>query len=231
MSNPNTPRMVPEPKNQPAPEEAQHVQIRPGSGMAVIGVFVEVIRKRFPVDSGLPWTWRPNVNETTVVIESAFNEDKAHRNFRAAIYVDRDEQVTGRTVLGDTAGQNIPSGIKGFWALRTVPLLIECVAVKKAESASLADLVDIYLHASSDLIQAKFGLHEMTPTSVSRTQPFPRDTTQWITSITFSAQYPLRWTNAPTAPLLAEIAASVSVSGFEDATAFFEDIALNASKP
>jgi len=208
--------------------------IRPGSGLAVIGMFVEVIRKRFPPGAGLPWVWYPDIKEgqeSSIAIESAYNEDAEQRNFRAAVFVDRDEQTVGRTVLGDLAGQHMPTSLRAFWALETVPILIECVAAKKAESAILSDLVSIYLHASSDLIQAKFGLHEMTPVVRGRTQPFPRDKTQWITPISFSTQYNLRWTNKQTAPLLQQIAVEVSASGFEDATAYFETIAIYGRQP
>jgi len=87
-------------------------------------------------------------------------------------------------------------------------------------------MVAIFLHASSDLIQAKFGLHDMTPVNQGRTQPFLRDKEQWVTSVTFSVQYDLRWTNKPSGPLLQEIALAVSASGFEDATAYFTAIAM-----
>jgi hypothetical protein len=226
--------LTPDPKNLPAPEAEQTVTIRPGSGLAVIGMFVEIIRKRFLVEANLPWVWYSDIKEgaeKAIAIESAYNEDTDHRNFRAAVYVDRDEQTIGRTVIGDLAGQHIPSSLRGFWALETVPILIECVAAKKAESAILSDLVAIYLHASSDLIQSKFGLHEMTPITRGRTQPFPRDKTQFVTPISFSTQFNLRWTNKPTAPLIQQIAAEVSVSGFEDATSYFETIAIYGRQP
>ncbi len=226
--------LTPGPKVLPSPEADQAVMVRPGSGLAVVGMFVEIIRKRFLVAMDLPWIWYSDVKEgleKAIAIESAYNEDTEQRNFRAAIYVDRDEQTIGRTVIGDFAGQHIPTSLRGFWALETVPILIECVAAKKAESAILADIVGVFLHASSDLIQSKFGLHEMTPIVRGRTQPFPRDKTQFITPITFSTQFNLRWTNKPTAPLLQQIVTDISVSGFEDATSYFETIAIYGRQP
>jgi hypothetical protein len=221
---------VPDPKRVPAPEATQPVNIRPGSAMAIVGLFVEVIRRRFTQESALPWVWFDDIRsggDQGIAIESAFNEDQDHRNYRAAIYVDRDELIIGRTVLGDLAGQHLPSGLRAFWALESVPLLVECVAAKKAESAVLADLVGIYLHASSKLIQAKFGLHDMTPLTMGRTQPFPRDKTQWVTPISFTVQFNLRWTSTPTAPILREIELSLEASGFESATAYFESVAMD----
>jgi hypothetical protein len=221
--------LTPDPQNLPAPEASQPVTIRPGSGLAVVGLFVEIIRKRFPLEAGLPWVWNPDIKEggdQAIAIESAYNEDTAQKNFRAAVYVDRNEQTIGRTVLGDFAGAHLPSGLRAFWALETVPILIECVAAKKAESAILSDIVGIFLHASSDLIQSKFGLHEMTPILRGRTQPYARDKTQYITSISFSTQYNLRWSNKPTGPLIQQIVTEISASDFEDATSYFETIAV-----
>lgn len=223
------PGFVPDPKLQPSPEGSQQVSIRPGSKLAVLGVFVEIIRKRFAMDIVDPmfqWLWIDDIKKTKIAVESAFNEDKEFRNFRPAVFVDCDDQTHGRVVLGDRAGQNFKTGLVGFWDLQTVPILIECVAGKRAESAVLGDIVGVFLHASSDLIQAKFGFHDMTPVTVGRTQPSTKDKDQWVTSVTFNVQYPGRWTNKPTAPLLAEVEAEITASGVESATEFFESIAL-----
>ena len=223
------PGFVPDPKRQPSPEGPQQATIRPGSKLAVLGVFVEIVRRRFSasvVPSDFQWLWVNDIKNTKLAVESAFNEDKEHRNFRPAVFIDCDDQTHGRVVLGDRAGQNLQTGKVAFWDLQVVPILIECVAGKRAESAILGDLVGVFLHASSDLIQAKFGFHDMTPVVIGRTQPSTRDKDQWITAVTFNVQYPMRWTNKPTAPLLAEIAATIVASGHEDATTFFEDIAL-----
>jgi hypothetical protein len=230
----NYPNYVPDPKNQPSPEETQQVSIRPGSKLAVLGVFVEIIRKRFArevVGDDFQWRWDPDIKVTRLAVESAFNEDKTHRNFRPAVYVDCDDQTMGRVVLGDRVGVNLKTGLEGFWNLQSVPILIECVTGKRAESAVLGDIVGVFLQASSDLIQGKFGLHDMTPITVGRTQPAQRDKDQWVTSVTFVAQYPQRWTNAPTAPLLRSVELDIVRSGADSATEYFETIALSGSAP
>lgn len=220
------PRYVPDPKNQPSPTRPQVASMRPGSSMAVIGVFVEVVRGRFMPDQGLEWAWADDPKKTQIIIESAFNVDNQLRNTRPSVYVDRDEQQRGRTAIGDFAGQHNPSGLRGFWALDTMPILLECRAAKKAESAIIADVTSWFIGASSDLIQAAFGFHDLTPCSLGRTQPVERDKDEWITPITFTVQFPARWTNKPAAPLLQQILAKVTASGVDNATAFFEEIAL-----
>lgn len=229
MADLTHPTYVPDAKNQPSPEADQQVSIRPGSKLAVLGVFVEIIRRRFAigtVDANFQWLWNTDILKTKLAVESAFNEDKAHRNFRPAVYVDCDDQTMGRVVLGDRAGHNFKTGLEGFWNLQSVPILIECVAAKRAESATLGDTVGVFLQASSDLIQGKFGFHDMTPVTVGRTQPTGRDKDQWVTSVTFVVQYPQRWTNAPTAPLLQELELDITASGVDSATEFFETVAL-----
>lgn len=226
------PGYVPDPFRQPRPEAPQHVSIRPGSKLAVLGVFVEIIRRRFSppnVDGDFPWGWNKVPATSNIQIESAFNEDNPVKNKRPAVYVDIDEQVNSRTVLGDMAGKELRQGKTGFWHLRTVPILIECVASKKAESAIVADLVDVFLMASNRLIQAKFSFHDMTPTTVGRTQPYPKDKNEFVTPVTFTVQTVLRYTNAPTAPLLEEVALAITGSATDSATSFFEAVALGRS--
>ena len=220
---------VPDPYNQPQ-VRGQSPSIRPGSKLAVLGVFVEVVRARFSkevVEEAFPWRWQPDIKLTKLAVESAFNEDQEHRNKRPAVFIDCDDQTMGRVVLGDRVGKNFKTGTDGFWGLQSVPILIECVASKRAESAALADLVGVFLHASSDLIQAKFGFHDMTPVTIGRTQPAGRDKTEWISSVTFTVQFPLRWTNTLTGLLLQEIEARIISSSADSATAFFEDLVIN----
>jgi len=223
------PTYVPDPKPLPAPEQKQNEAIRPGSRMAVLGVFLEVIRKGFSVGVVPPnfqWTWQPDIKKTKIAIESSFNEDISHRNFRPAIFIDVDDQTHGRVVLGDRAGQSMRTGRVAFWDLATVPILIECIAGKRAESAIIGDLAGAFLHIASDLIQAKFGLHDMTPVVVGRTQPYGSDKDTWVTAVTFNVQHVMRWTNTPIAPLLQEIVLEATGSDADNSSAYFETLAL-----
>lgn len=223
------PLLVPNPQG-PEPIGEHLAIIRPGSPMAIIGLFVELIRWRFDKSYGMPWYYDNDIKLTKIAIESAYNEDDAHRNYRPAIYVDKDESTIGRTAVGDFVGQNLATGQKGFWGLNTIPILIECVAGKKGESMIIADLLQIYLHASSDLIQAQFGLHEMTPVNLGRTQPYERDKLQqWVTSVTFSIQVPTRWSNTPTTPIIRGIIAKFKASGATSENDFFQSIALRTT--
>lgn len=229
MGNLTRPEYVPDPKTLPSPEDVQVASIRPGSKLAVIGVFVEIIRRRFARGFAGPdfsWPWDRDTNTTRIEIESAFNEENSAKNKRPAVYVDADDQVNSRTVLGDFVGKRNTDGLIGFWHLETVPILIECVAAKRLESAIIGDMVSIFLLASNRLVQGKFGFHDMTPTTVGRTQPSQRDKGAFVTPVTFTVQNNVRYTNAPTGPLLEELELDIAASGATSATEFFETVAL-----
>lgn len=229
MSHLTRPGYVPDPKVLPSPETPQVSSIRPGSRLAIVGVFVEIIRRRFARSASgadFPWPWDSDPTTSKIDIESSFNEEVTAKNRRPAIYVDADDQVNSRTVLGDFVGRRGLDGLTGFWHLETVPILIECLASKRLESASLGDLTGAFLLASNRLIQAKFGFHDMTPTTVSRTQPILRDKGGHVTAVTFTVQANVRYTNTRTGPLLEQLETDIKASGFESATDFFERIAL-----
>lgn len=213
----------------PAPEGDQNVRIRPGSPLAVIGLFVEVIRSRFQpsvMGTTLPYVWDADIKKTKIAIESAYVEDLDHRDFRPAVFIDVENATYGRTVIGDRAGQALQTSQEGFFSLDTQPILIECLAGKRGEAFVIGDIVRTFLQASSDLIQAKFGLHEMTPLVLGRPQPSQKDKDTWIAPVTFTVQIPARWTSKPTVTLLQEIILKIAHSGADDATQFFTEIAL-----
>jgi hypothetical protein len=208
----------------PAPVEFQNANVAPGSPLAVIGLFVELIRQRFNEDQGLQWIYNPDIKKTKIAIESSFVENTEHRNFRPAIFVDKEDSTIGRAVVGDRAGMNRKTTLDVFWGLMSVPMTIECVAAKRGESTVIADIVQFYLHASSDLIQSKFGLHEMTPVVLGKTVPMESDATAWVTPVTFTIQFPVRWTQEPVQVILRQIELNIQKSGAESATEYFEKL-------
>lgn len=204
-------------------------RIRPGSPLAVVGLFVEVIRARFQpsvVGTTLPWVWDADIKETKIAIESAYVEDQAHRDFCPSVFVSVPEASYGRTVIGDKAGQNLASGCTGFFALDTQQIAIECKGAKRGEAYTIGDIVRVFLQASSDEIQATFGLHEMTPLTLGQPQPRKADKDVWVAPITFTVQIPARWSTKPTGPLLRQVVARITASGADDATDYFTAVAL-----
>jgi hypothetical protein len=227
------PTYVPNPQLTPHPEERQQRTILPGSRLAVIGVFVEIIRRRFVFPNApedFQWYWRKDTDKTTILVESAFSEASTGKNFRPAVIVDADDQTIGRTTLGDLAGKNLQRGLTGYFHLVTLPIMVECIAATRGESSTLSDTVGIYLQASNRLIQATFGLHEMTPITIGRTQPASSDKNKFLTPVTFSIQSVLRYTEEPSAPIMRDIVANIAASGVEP-TEYLEAISLGLPCP
>jgi hypothetical protein len=193
-----------------------HQLILDGSPLAMIGIFVEVLRERFAPDNGMPkYHWYEDAHKTKVIIESAFEDSDTKRGDKPAIYIDRDEIVYGKTVIGDRAGFTWKDSKDFQWTLATTPILIDCVASRRGESAILGDIVHWSLHVMSDAIQATFSLHDMSPPRLGRTIPYEDDKEAWSSPVSFTIQHNVRWTTVPIAPLLQEIVARVTASGLD----------------
>lgn len=208
----------------------QQSDIAPGSPLAVVALFTEIVRERFRITDNLAWVYNGNATsgcdvEGTVgspkkiVIEPAFNEDPEARNARPAIFIDKNETIAAKVVVNNFAGQHLPSGLQGFYALATIPIEIECVGAK-GESATLADLVWFYMLAGRQYIMATFGIHDLTPPIISKTMPYEADKTVWSTKVTFEAQIHLRWTTLPISPVLNEIVLRFRKAGETDLDTF-----------
>jgi hypothetical protein len=214
---PNDPlSFVPDPKRLPIADKETVNRVRPGSMLAVCGLFVEIIAARFTFETtGDELPWRINRAEpakSTIWVASAYNEGDEMRNRRPAVVIEVENAVPGRIVTGDRAGQRLESGLEAFYSLLTMPITVDCIASKRAEAAVLGDAVQVFLHASSDLIQAAFGFHEMTPVSLSKPVPVKTDKTEFSAQVSFSVQVPLRWSSAPTHPLLRELVTRIVAS-------------------
>jgi hypothetical protein len=206
-------------KHQELPRIAgQQADIAVGSPLAIVALFTEIVRERFRPGNGLSWEWNenptPQATEANtedaprkIIIEPAFNENTEVKNFRPAIYIDKGETAAGKVALGNFVGQQLHTGLRGFYALGTAPLDIEVVSEARGESATLADIVWFYILAGREQIRKTFDLHEMTPPILGKTVPFEGDKGQWSTHISFEVQFNLRWTTLPVGPLLEDIVA------------------------
>lgn len=205
------------------------LKIAAGSPLAIQGIFIEILRERFREDAGLGIVWRPDITETDIVIEAAFNEETESRNTVPGIYIDRLQTVPSKTIVGDRVGVRLPDHLEGFGALTTVVVSIDVVSNDEGESAVLADLVQFTLLTAQDVIQREFGFYDFSHPSLSRTSPYDRDQTKWNTQVQFSVQFWIRWSQVPIAPLLQQIATRIISSG-RDASGHFVDTTINSLK-
>lgn len=207
------------------PTDEEHIIV--GSPLAVIGIFVEILRERFKDGNGpTDWKWDANLNNTGIVIESAFAEGDTERGKKPAIFIDKDESIYGKIILGDRVGVVWRDMSDYQWTLGTAPVLIECVASKRGESAIIGDIVHWTLHCASDPIQATYSFHDMSPPTLGRTVPYEAEKEAWTTPVSFQVQYPVRWRTTPIRALIQE--ASLRVR-HKNATQHYVEIAAYRS--
>jgi hypothetical protein len=217
------------PRQEKADEQGNKIIV--GSPLALIGIFVAVLRERFSVGNGPPdYLWQENLTNTKLVIESGFSPvGNKERNKRPAIFIDKDESVYGKIILGDRVGVRWTNMQDVQWTLSTAPILIECVASRRGESANIGDIVQWTLHASSDAIQAGFGLHDMSPPTLGRTVPYEADREAFTTPVSFQVQYNMRWNTTPIAPLIQEVRMKIQQANAETPEEALVQIALNST--
>ena len=202
----------------------QQSDIAPGSPIAVVALFSEITRERFRPGNELAWLWTDNPTpaaaETNtpgaprkILIEPAFSVNDEVRNFRPAIFIDKGDTAAGKVAINNFAGQQIKSGLRGFYTIGTVPISIEVVSDSKGESALIADIVWFYFLAGVEQIRSTFGIHALSPPNLGRTQPYESDKAAWSTSVTFEAQIEFRWLTQPISPLLNSIVVKYKASG------------------
>lgn len=189
-----------------------------------MGLFVEILRERFTAGNGPDkWQWSADPKDTGILIESGFSDGNTVRGHRPGLFVDKDESIYGKNIIGDRVAVVWKNMEDYQWTLSTVPIIIECVASRKGESAALGDIVQWTLHCASDPIQAAYSLHDMTPPTLGRTVPYEGDTEAWMSPVSFTVQYPVRWSITPIRALLQQINMRIAD---KDATGHYVDIAL-----
>ncbi|MGD9209148.1 MAG: hypothetical protein PVI90_00155 [Desulfobacteraceae bacterium] len=185
-----------------------------GSPLAIIGIFVAFLRERFTLGNGPPtYNWYEDITKTNIIIESSFEDNITTRGMKPAIYVDKDQSIYGKNIIGDRAAHRFKDSKDAQWCLSTVPILIDCVSSRKGESAIIGDITQWSIHVASDVIQKVFSLHDMSPPTLGRTIPYEDDQETWTTPISFQVQYNVRWTVIPVAPLLSDISLKIQNSG------------------
>lgn len=216
----------------------QHADIFYGSPMALVGLFVEVVRARYRADSAeaLPWRWKddptPDVDEDnqptvnggvprTLYIESAFVDDPEARNYRPAILVDKGDTRLTKPVLGNRSGYVRHDGTETFYAPAAIPIEIQCISEKRGESGQLGDFTWFHLAACQALIRAESGVHDISPPVLGKTEPFRRtegNKEAWMTPISFDIIVEYRWKTRPIAPLLQSVVSRLRARGDGDVT-------------
>lgn len=209
----------------------QQAEVMPGSSLAVTALITEIVRERFRPGNELAWTWDENPTPAAtedntedgprkILIEPSFAENNETRNYRPAILIDKQETIASKVAIGNFVGQQLNTGLRGFYSIATIPIDITVVSDRNGESAVLADIVWFYLLAGREQIQKTFGMQDMSNPVLGRTLPQDVDKRVWHTHITFTISIGLRWSTLPISPILREIVLRFRASGETDPDAF-----------
>lgn len=208
----------------------ENVDIMPGSPLAVVGLWIEALRFRFNANPAepLPWVWMNNLQpaedeaETPLqpdptdphkvigsprrlLIDSAYNIEKAARNYRPALYVGRGAVRPIKHSLNNLAGEYMPTQYKAYHCLAAMPILIECEGEAAGESSTIGETVWAFVLSCRDIFRKEFGFHEITEPSLGETSYSVSDKPVWSTPVQFEVQYDVRWGVKPIAPFLRDL--------------------------
>jgi len=211
--------------SQVRPQATQdRTRVAAGSPLALQGIFIEVLRSKFAKGNGSQWTWDLDPTLSDITIESSFNAETEVNNNAPALYVRRMRSVPVKQMVGDRVGVHLASHTEGFGAIMTTPMAIECVSPDEGESSILGDIVHGTLLTGQDVIQRYFGLHSFEHPMLRPPSPFEQDNTKWVSPVTFTIEFWIRWGSTPIGPLIQQIAQRTTLG----TTAYFTDIAINS---
>lgn len=210
--------------------EGENPDVMPGSPLAVIGLWIVALRFRFNANPAepLPWVWRNELRpaddeaETplqpdpedphkvigsprTLLIDSAYNIEKAARNYRPALYVGRGIVRPIKHSINNLAGKYLPTQIKAYHCLASMPLIIECESEAAGESCTIGETVWAFVLSCREIFRETLGFHEITEPILGETTPSTTDKQVWVTPVQFEVQYDVRWGVRPIDPLLRDL--------------------------
>lgn len=191
-----------------APQDTR--KIAAGSPLAVLGLLLESVRQRFAEDANLGIVWREDPATTDVLIELGYNVEHEGGTFVRGVFINRLASTPMPIAVGNSAGVHLPDHKEGYIAMMSMPISIDCVAADAGESMLLGDIVQHFIMASSDILERMYGLHDVDLPALSATNPYTHDQKKFSTTVTFTVQYPVRWSTVKIRPLLAQIAMQVA---------------------
>jgi len=224
---------------------SQHADITVGSPLAVIGLFVEVIRARFvPPNDDTSYVWRddptPLASEENdqnaprlLYIESGNVTDPEARDFKPAIYVDKEDTQLRQVVIGNRSDFDMRTRTERFYMQAVIPVTINCISDNRGESMIIGDLVWFHLLSVQNYVRATFGINNIAEPILGATRMFRRSgaaVDAWTTPISFAVTIEFHWITRPVAPLLKEVSARLSAYGAGDATAGAIEVAMRTTR-
>lgn len=205
-----------------------HESVFPGDPLAVIGVFVALLRSRFAGDnigrSAYYWAEdpTPEPDETgepdkprKIIIESQYLQNPIARDMTPGLFVERGDLAFQSVAIGNRGDHDRRTGQDFYYIQGVMPISVLCVSKTRGESMQLGSLVGFFLTASMTGLREEFGFQDVRPPIVGGTQVYRRsqnDIETWVTPVNLQVTCKYLWIETPIAPKLREIRARLVAS-------------------
>lgn len=197
------------------------------SPLALIGVFLSILRERFSPGNGLTWTYSEGEDArltNPISIEAGRNEHTEEKNKRPAIYVLRGPVGFKQAGIGDYNAIQMKSGARVYYATAETSFNFVVESNEEGEAAQIADIVLSTVMMGSDLIERAFAFRKLGPFGISAaSRPvYDNDVSQIV--ISMGLTYDVRWGTIPISPLLNEIVVKSRNSNYNSNDEYFTEI-------
>jgi hypothetical protein len=193
--------------------------VSPKSSMDILGLYIMMLRDRFSTKNntqGFPWVWDEEDKKTRIVIEAGGSEFEDSTDTRPGIFVDRGAIVFPKIAIGNRAAHDLSTGVELFYSQGSGQVAIDCVSRSRGESSILGDLVAHHILMSSTILIKKYNLRQVTPVTLTPTQPWQKDNNCYITRVSSEFSYDLAWATTPYSPKIARIHANEDTDSSKD---------------
>lgn len=204
------------------------------SPLALVGVFLCILRERFDVSQGLEWDYRGDSsilaaadderNSSEIHIEAGKNIDTEDYGRRPAIYINRGPISISQPAIGDLLDSNPKIAKKIFYAIAQTNFTFSIEAELPAEAENIADIVLSTLLMGSDIIEATFQFRKLGPFALSSRGTMRQDTEIHQINVNMGLSYDMRWTTLDIGPLMKEVIVKARDSSYTDNNDFFTEI-------
>jgi hypothetical protein len=164
-----------------------------------------------------------------LLIDSAYNIEKAARNYRPAIYVGRGAVRALKMSVNNFVGEYFPTQHKAYHCFASMPIVIECESEAAGESSTIAETVWAFVLSTREIFRETCGFHEITEPVLGETTPDTTDKQIWVTPVQFEVQYDVRWGVKPIAPFLRDL--TMKLSPGEDLQEHLLEVAARDLRP
>ena len=176
------------------------------SSLDIVGTYINLTRARFmPGSVNTPWTWSANKTETTIVIESGNNELEEEFDAKPSIFIDRNAIIFPTVAVGNKAAEHLPSGRRYYYTTPSGQVTFDCISRSRGESSVIADIVAHHLVMSGNILRRVYGFKNITPVTLTQTQPWEKDDRNYLTRVTSEFTYDVGWKTDPEEVILNRI--------------------------